>query len=114
MDEEYLLAAVRYVERNPVAAKLCEQAEDWKWSSARAHFDGRDDLLVRVQPMLDRVADWRQFLSGTVQHEKVELIGRHTRTGRPLGDSNFVRKLELITGKSLAPKPPGRKPLNDK
>ncbi len=36
MDEDYLLSTVRYVERNPVVAKLCVQPEDWKWSSARA------------------------------------------------------------------------------
>ena len=29
MDENYLLATVRYVERNPVAARLCELPEDW-------------------------------------------------------------------------------------
>jgi hypothetical protein len=28
MDEDYLLASVRYVERNPVAARLCEAADN--------------------------------------------------------------------------------------
>jgi REP element-mobilizing transposase RayT len=37
MDEDYLLATVRYVERNPVAARLCESAGQWPWSSTRAH-----------------------------------------------------------------------------
>ncbi len=27
MDDHYLIAAVRYVERNPVAAKLCQKPE---------------------------------------------------------------------------------------
>lgn len=37
MDEKYLLATVRYVELNPVAAGLCEAPWDWRFSSARAH-----------------------------------------------------------------------------
>src|SRR4051794_15803990 len=40
MDEAHLMAAVRYVELNPVKAKLVRRAEDWPWSSARAHVAG--------------------------------------------------------------------------
>jgi len=109
MDEDYLLATVRYVERNPVAAKLCKFPEDWKWSSARAHIKGEDDALVRVRPMLDRVDRWNAYLSDAVKLDKEELIERHARTGRPLGNPDFIRKLEIITGEELAPKRPGRK-----
>lgn len=35
--DAYLLALCRYVERNPVAAKMVRQAGDWPWSSYRAH-----------------------------------------------------------------------------
>ena len=34
--DAHLLAACRYVVLNPVAAGLCERAEDWEWSSYRA------------------------------------------------------------------------------
>ena len=40
------------------------------------------------------------------------LIKQHTRTGRPLGSTEFIRKLEVITGEELAPKRPGRKPID--
>ncbi len=63
MDEDYLLATVSYVERNPFAASLCNLPEDWDWSSARAHIEGEDDLLVRVKPMLDRVAGWGAYIN---------------------------------------------------
>ena len=110
MDEHYLLATVRYVERNPVAARLCRHPRDWRWSSANAHFAGRDDGLVRVKPMLERISDWEAYLSaGQKKDETQQLIQQHARTGRPLGDHTFVRKLEEITGKVLVPKRPGRK-----
>ena len=57
LDGSHLVAAVRYVELNPVRAWLAERAEDWPWSSARAHLAGRDDGLVAVAPLLDAVGD---------------------------------------------------------
>ena len=110
MDEKHLLAAVRYVERNPVVAGLCAEPEDWKWSSAAAHLDGADDDLVRVKPMLDRVKCWGVYLLDTGDGIADELIERHARTGRPLGSLEFMRRLESLTGLDLFPKRPGRKP----
>lgn len=113
MDERYLLATVRYVERNPVKASLCRHPAEWRWSSAPAHLVGRDDRLVRVRPMLDRVGDWSSYLASE-RMEDAELIGQHTRIGRPLGSRDFVQQLEAITGNPLAPRKPGRKPARAK
>ena len=111
MDEQYLLATVRYVERNPVTARLCREAVDWPWSSARAHIAGKDDGLVSVKPMLELIDDWAAYLSKeSASGEVVEHIKRHSRTGRPLGDPQFVNELESLTGRVLAPRRPGRKP----
>ncbi|MFZ5668323.1 MAG: transposase [Pseudomonadota bacterium] len=54
MDEAHLLTAFRYVALNPVRAGLAPRAQDWPWSSVRAHLAGRDDGLVRVEPLLSR------------------------------------------------------------
>jgi len=96
MDEAYLLAAVRYVELNPVKAKLCRMPQDWRWSSAYAHLAGRDDRLVKVGPMLDRVADWSMYLASDGDTCD-ELLDRYSRTGRPLRDEQFVCRLESLT-----------------
>jgi len=34
-DEEEMLRIIQYIENNPVAALLCQRADDWPWSSAR-------------------------------------------------------------------------------
>lgn len=47
-------------------------------------------------------------------NKNTELIKQQTRTGRPLGSTEFIRELEISTGEELAPKRPGRKPYNDK
>jgi putative transposase len=54
LDEDHLMAAARYVALNPVRARLVSRAQDWRWSSVRAHLDRRDDGLVSVAPLLDR------------------------------------------------------------
>ena len=43
MDERHLLAAVRYIEQNPVRSGLVARPEDWRWSSARPHLRATDD-----------------------------------------------------------------------
>ena len=62
MDEPRLFAACRYIEFNPIRAGLVARAEDWRWSSVHAHLAGKDDGLVRVAPMQDRIADWHEYL----------------------------------------------------
>jgi putative transposase len=109
MNESHLAAAVRYVELNPVRAQLVSRAKDWKWSSAHAHLAGADDALVRVEPMLKLFPDWTGYLAGGSQDDP-ERIRRHTRTGRPLGDSSFIMAAESLTGRILARRKPGRKP----
>ncbi|MCK4600747.1 transposase [Candidatus Bipolaricaulota bacterium] len=109
MDESYLLAAARYVELNPVRAELAEKPEVYPWSGAAAHMSGRDDVLVKVSPLLEMVGDWREFLSEAVTEQQGEEIRRHERTGRPLGDKNFVVELEKALDRILRCQKPGPK-----
>ncbi len=108
MDETYLLAAARYVEMNPVRARLASDPASWAWSSAQAHLAGKDDQLVKVGPLLEMVGDWMPFLSGP-EDEQLKEIRRHERTGRPLGATGFVEKLESTLGRSLKRGKPGPK-----
>ncbi len=84
LDESYLLSAVRYVELNPVRARLVKSAWRYRWSSASAHIKGKDDLLVKAKPMLKKAGDWKEFLKIGVNEEEMDTIRMHMRTGRPL------------------------------
>ena len=110
MDEPHLLAAARYVELNPVRAKLANSAEEWPWSSARAHLLGRDDRLTKVAPLLAMVADWRGFLDSAIREEELTNLREHGRTGRPLGSATFIERLEARVGRVLKPQKGGRPP----
>lgn len=58
MDERHLIACSRYVELNPVRAGLAARAEDWAWSSARAHLGLAGDGLTDVGALGWPAGDW--------------------------------------------------------
>ena len=113
MDEDYLLAACRYVELNPVRANLCARPEEYRWSSARAHLTGKDDRLVKVKPMLERVGNWNELLASGDQ-KLFDDVRMHERSGRPLGKESFVEKMAAILGRDLSRKKPGPKRREEK
>jgi len=108
MDDRYLLTAARYIEQNPVKAKLVKRPQDWKWSSAIAHLSSMDDQLVTVKPMLEMVDDWREFLEEGSDSAELEVIRKHSRTGRPLGSREFTEQLEQQLNRPLTKRKPGR------
>jgi putative transposase len=110
MDEAHTMAAARYVVLNPVRARLARRADEWPWSSARAHLEGRGDGLVDVRPLLAREADWSGFLDRGVDEGFHRALQSSERTGRPLGSDGFVMGLEAALDRSLTPKKPGPKP----
>jgi putative transposase len=110
LDEPHLWAAVRYVERNPVRARIVKRAEDYQWSSAPAHCDRRkkDELLGDGLPV-NEISDWREFLK-TENSDEAKRVRSSTRTGRPCGSASFLEKLESLVGRRLRPDKRGRKP----
>jgi putative transposase len=108
-EEPYLWAVMRYMEQNPVRAKLVKKAEEYRWSSARAHVLGvEDDVLSRETGIKEKeIRSYREF----IREEKEEInaaIRRATSTGRPLGGEEFIKKLEKRLNPDLFPKKGGR------
>lgn len=112
MDDDHLIAAVRYLAMNPVKAKLVKHAADWRWSSVPAHLAGRDDALVQVAPILERTGPGFKDLLTLTRQEKLALAGFEMKgvIGRPMGSASFVAELEQRLGRTLAPAKRGPKP----
>ena len=113
MDEGYLLAATRYVERNPVKAALVAKAEDWPWSSAAAHVAGRGDAVAEGQWLAERIAGWvctwREYVLEPDEADLGGAMRQRENTGRPLGDESFVKRVGALLSRDLLPKKPGPK-----
>jgi len=113
MDESYLLAAARYIELNPVRAGLCAEAGEYAWSSAAAHLRASDDELAKVEPLLALVDDWKGLLAWGIEEKQAEEIRSHEKTGRPLGSTSFIGKLEKQLDRVLHKMKPGPKRKKD-
>lgn len=110
MDEAHLFAAARYVPLNPVRAQLAVRAQDWPWSSARAHLAGLNDGVVKVAPLLARIDDFAAFLEDPFDEDTTYSALRRSETiGRPLGAEDWIERLEREHARTLAPRKRGRK-----
>ncbi|MBS3975582.1 MAG: hypothetical protein KGZ75_02450 [Syntrophomonadaceae bacterium] len=76
MDEYHLYACARYVELNPVRAGLVSKAWQYRWSSAAAHVEGRDDILLKAGPLLEMIGDWREYLSKESSDKEIAAFER--------------------------------------
>jgi putative transposase len=111
MDDQHLINAVRYVSLNPVRARLVARAEDWPWSSVRAHMAGRDDGVVAVAPILNRVGDFGPFIAGPFDEDSsFSALRRSETTGRPIGGQEWIESLERRLNRALTPAKRGPKP----
>ena len=112
LDETYLWAAIRYVERNPVRARMVRKAEAYRWSSAGAHCGLRRDTVLTDKAawrrQCARIGDWSAWLAeGDAAHE-LDVLRRNADKGLPCGSEGFIRKLEKRTGRALRYRPRGR------
>lgn len=117
MDDAYLMAAVRYLENNPVAAGMVTQAEDWRWSSAQSHVAGKrvaGDVLTDVTALHQHVGNWRAYLKLGVEAAddmaSVEAIEARIRTGRPLASAAWIAEAEAVIDRKLGLQKRGPKP----
>lgn len=112
LDEPYLWAAIRYVERNPVRTGMVAVAESYPWSSAAGHCGLRVDPLLVVgeewKSLLNAIDDWSAWLSMNEESEKLDVLRKHIEKGLPCGDEGFVRKLGRKIGRVLEARPQGR------
>lgn len=96
MDETYLYRCVRYVGLNPVRAGLVPLANDWPWSSVRAHLGGLAEPLLTPEPVAALLGDDAAWAFGVTRKDDPiwAQIRRATLYGSPLGASNWINGLQ--------------------
>ena len=111
MDEAHFVTALRYVALNPVRARLAARAQDWPWSSTRAHLAGTDDHVVKVAPALERVGDFAAFLGDSFDEAlSYAALRKAESVGRPVGSPEWLEDMETRTRLALRPQQRGPKP----
>lgn len=118
LDDAYLWAAVRYVERNPVRAKRVRKAENYRWSSAGAHCQLRQDDVLTTKSswrkQFEAIGDWSAWLAEGDEPETMQVLRRNIEKGLPCGSEKFIQTLEKLASRLLQYRPRGRpKKVND-
>lgn len=114
--DAYLLACMRYIETNPVRAGLVTMPEAWPWSSHPANAYGQPDILIRNHPIYRalgtdpalRCAAYRGLFDGNEDSLEHDAIRRAVLGGWPVGDDDFLRRMEKTTGVRCTIAEPGR------
>jgi putative transposase len=107
--DRYLWTLSKYIENNPVRARMVKRPEDYLYSSARAHILGRKDPILK-EPLFDKseLNEYRRFIRSEEDKKMMEEIRKQTRLGKPLGDGGFLNTLSERLGCSLSFRPKGR------
>ena len=111
LDSDHFLNAVRYVELNPVRARIVLRAEDFDWSSAAAHCRMAGNRLVDARPrsaLFHGIDNWSGWLAHGLPRGYLERFRRQASQNLPCGSEEFVTQLEQSAGRPLRYRQPGR------
>lgn len=111
LDERHYWLAMKYIELNPLRARLCRKPWRYAWSSAAMHVDaGAESDVLDLVRWYDTIsaAQWRKELTVALSESDMGQLRSRTHTGRPLGSDRFLSRLEKLLGRRVRPLPVGR------
>lgn len=114
--EHYFLTCQRYIELNPVRARLVSQPADYRWSSYRSNGHGESDPIVIPHAVYlgqsesdeQRRAAYRDLFGTDLDDHALRHIRDAARGNRPLGSAAFLAQIEEQTGRKLRSHRTGR------
>ncbi len=98
-EDERLLTALRYVERNPLRANLAEHAEDWRWSSLWYRVNGIYRLVD--EGPLKLPSNWLRLVQTPETEAELAALRQALQRGSPFGAAAWqertAERLDLQT-----------------
>ena len=112
----YLLACYRYIELNPVRARMVEQPGDYAWSSFLSNGLGRGDALITAHPEYlnlgespsQRAENYCLLFQQPITDAQISSIRDNAQSGTPLGGSRFREEIEAALSVSVGKAHRGR------
>ena len=105
-EDRYLLLCQRYIELNPVRARMVDEPAHYRWSSYRANALGQQDCLVTPHALFRELASddearraaYRALFVSEIDVPQLTDIRTALQQSQPLGDSRFSAQIEAATG----------------
>ncbi len=116
--DAHFISCCRYIELNPVRARMVRRPRDYRWSSYRAHAEGAPDPLLAEHEIYralgatraSRREAYRALFENALDPRFVDELRAATNGGWAMGGDTFRRAIAEATGRRAAPLPRGRKP----
>ena len=112
--DSYFLQCCRYIELNPVKAKMVTRPEHYLWSSYKENVNLSPSKIVNRSAFknLSEVDfdAYRDFVAQGSSESETTFISQRLESNRLTGDDPFVEEIELRTGIRMEYKRPGRPP----
>ena len=108
-DDDHFLIVCRYVERNPLRAKLVQRAEDWQYSSLWRWAQKADPRPKLLSPWpIPRTPNWMERVNQPLSERELSLVRNSVQRGRPFGDQAWTEEVARRTGLDYTLRPRGR------
>jgi putative transposase len=108
-EDSYFLTLCRYVEANPLRARLVAEAQDWQWSSLHQRLAGDGNPPLADWPV-DRPRNWPAVVNEAMGEPELKRVREHVERDRPLGTSSWMRKMAVRQHVEQTLRPRGRPP----
>jgi len=113
LDNAHLLAAVRYVERNPVRTVMVAKPWEWAWSSTREHLGLEKQGIISLESIYSyvSVSSWQEYIDIDDRPEDLLEIRKQTFSLRAWAEDGFKEFIEEKYGVQFKFNPKGRPKL---
>jgi putative transposase len=107
-EDRHFLTLLRYVESNPLRAKMVRRAEDWPWSSL-GRAAGRGGMKVELEEWpVERPRGWKSLVNEKLEEKEIERVRVSIKRGRPLGDEQWMGRVVKRLGLETTMRDPWR------
>ncbi len=107
--DEHFFVACRYVERNPLRARLVKSAKDWRYGSLwRWNQPNEPDPPILSPWPLARLPNWNRRVDTPLSASELKAVRVCVQRGRPLGDEVWVEEVAERHGLWHTLRPAGR------
>ena len=115
-NEAYCLCCYRYIELNPVRARMVASPGDYRWSSFRSNALGKPDPILSPHEVwmalgdnaVSRRRSYRNLFEQPLNSARIEEIRYAIRKGLPAGSSQFKEQIESLLSVELGDGKRGR------
>jgi putative transposase len=114
--ESYLLRCYRYIELNPVRARMVPSPGEYRWSSYHANALGQADYVVTPHPEYrrlgatdeERLQAYRALFAAELELRTVVEISNALNQELAFGSEHFKDQIEVMARRRVRPGQPGR------